>query len=73
MPTRSRNCSIPRRGRSTAPSPVILRANCMVHSGYVLPAVNHTFSSLSGLLAVCATLFTKYRDPDALALPGYWS
>jgi hopanoid biosynthesis associated radical SAM protein HpnH len=44
-------------------------ANCMVHSGYEASAVNDTFSSLSGFLAtVRATLFSRYADPDALAL-----
>jgi len=41
-------------------------ANCMVHSGYEASAVNDTFGSLSGFLAtVRATLFNKYKDPDA--------
>ncbi len=44
-------------------------ANCMVHSGYEASAVNATFSSLGGFLAtVKATLFTSYRDQDALDL-----
>jgi hypothetical protein len=44
-------------------------ANCMVHSGYEASAVNATFSSLEGLLAtVKATLFTGYRDEEALRL-----
>jgi hopanoid biosynthesis associated radical SAM protein HpnH len=44
-------------------------ANCMVHSGYEASAVNDTFSSLGGLLATArATLFSRYRDPEALAL-----
>lgn len=42
-------------------------ANCMVHSGYEASAVNATFSSLGGFLAtVRATLFTAYKDEDAL-------
>lgn len=42
-------------------------ANCMVHSGYEASAVDHTFSSFSGFLAtVKATLFSKYRDQEAL-------
>jgi len=42
-------------------------ANCMVHSGYEASAVNDTFSSLAGFAAtVRATLFNKYRDPDAM-------
>ena len=42
-------------------------ANCMVHSGYEASAVNDTFSSLGGFAAtVRATLFNKYRDPDAM-------
>jgi hopanoid biosynthesis associated radical SAM protein HpnH len=44
-------------------------ANCMVHSGYEASAVNHTFSSLGGLLETAkATLFNRYRDADALRL-----
>jgi len=44
-------------------------ANCMVHSGYEASAVNDTFSSLRGLLATAkATLFTTYKDEDALKL-----
>src|SRR6266852_3897426 len=44
-------------------------ANCMVHSGYEASAVNATFSSLGGFLAtVKATLFSGYRDEDALRL-----
>jgi hopanoid biosynthesis associated radical SAM protein HpnH len=42
-------------------------ANCMVHSGYEASAVDHTFSSLGGFLAtVRATLFSRYRDRNAL-------
>jgi hopanoid biosynthesis associated radical SAM protein HpnH len=42
-------------------------ANCMVHSGYEASAVNDTFSSVGGFLAtVRATLFNKYKDPDAM-------
>ncbi len=42
-------------------------ANCMVHSGYEASAVNDTFSSIGGFLAtVRATLFNKYKDPDAM-------
>jgi hypothetical protein len=37
----------------------------MVHSGYEASAVNHTFSSLSGLWATAKATFTRYRDPDA--------
>jgi hypothetical protein len=41
----------------------------MVHSGYEASAVNATFSSLSGFLAtVKGTLFTTYRDEEALRL-----
>jgi hypothetical protein len=41
----------------------------MVHSGYEASAVNATFSSLSGFLAtVKATLFTSYRDKEALRM-----
>ena len=41
----------------------------MVHSGYEASAVNATFSSLSGFLdTVKATLFTSYRDEEALRL-----
>jgi hopanoid biosynthesis associated radical SAM protein HpnH len=44
-------------------------ANCMVHSGYEASAVNATFSSLGGFLAtVKATLFTKYKDEEALRM-----
>ncbi len=44
-------------------------ANCMVHSGYEASAVNATFSSLAGFLAtVKATLFTRYKDDEALRL-----
>jgi len=43
-------------------------ANCMVHSGYEATAVNHTFSSIGGLLATAkATLFGgSYKDDAAL-------
>jgi len=42
-------------------------ANCMVHGGYEASAVNDTFSSVGGFLAtVRATLFNKYKDPDAM-------
>ena len=45
-------------------------ANCMVHSGYEASAVNHTFSSLGGLLATAkATLFGSYNDPDVDLTP----
>ena len=41
----------------------------MVHSGYEASAVNATFSSLGGFLAtVKATLFTGYRDEEALRM-----
>jgi hopanoid biosynthesis associated radical SAM protein HpnH len=44
-------------------------ANCMVHSGYEASAVHATYSSLSGFLAtVKGTLFTRYRDEEALRL-----
>jgi hypothetical protein len=44
-------------------------ANCMVHSGYEASAVNATFSSLGGFFAtVKATLFSRYRDQEALRL-----
>jgi hypothetical protein len=40
-----------------------------VHSGYEASAVNATFSSLGGFLAtVKGTLFTNYRDEEALRL-----
>jgi hopanoid biosynthesis associated radical SAM protein HpnH len=46
-------------------------ANCMVHSGYEASAVNDTFSSVGGFLAtVRATLFNKYKDPDAMGGPS---
>ena len=39
----------------------------MVHSGYEASAVNDTFGSFGGFLAtVRATLFNKYKDPDAM-------
>ena len=42
-------------------------ANCMMHSGYEASAVNHTFGSAGGFLAtIRATLFHRYRDPEAL-------
>jgi hypothetical protein len=41
----------------------------MVHSGYEASAVNATFSSWRGFLAtVRATLFTAYKDEDALRM-----
>ena len=44
-------------------------ANCMVHSGYEASAVNDTFSSFRGFLAtIRATLFTAYKDEDALRM-----
>jgi hopanoid biosynthesis associated radical SAM protein HpnH len=44
-------------------------ANCMVHSGFEASAVNDTFGSLSGFFAtVRATIFTKYRDREALEI-----
>src|SRR5579859_3572455 len=44
-------------------------ANCMVHSGYEASAVNATFSSLGGFLAtVKGTLFTTYKDDEALRM-----
>ena len=42
-------------------------ANCMVHSGYEASAVDDMFGSLGGFLStVRATLFNKYKDPDAM-------
>ncbi len=42
-------------------------ANCMVHSGYEASAVHDTFNTLGGFLAtVRATLFSRYRDSDAM-------
>ena len=44
-------------------------ANCMVHSGYEASAVHATFNSLGGFLAtVKATLFSRYRDDEALRM-----
>src|SRR5438270_1769062 len=44
-------------------------ANCMVHSGYEASAVNHTFSSLGGLLATAkAMISNRYADPFAKEL-----
>jgi len=41
----------------------------MVHSGYEASAVNATFSSWNGFLStVKATLFTSYRDEEALRM-----
>ena len=41
----------------------------MVHSGYEASAVNATFSSLGGFLAtVKATLFSSYKDEEALRM-----
>ena len=41
-------------------------ANCMVHSGYEASGVDHTFSSLAGLLATAkAMFFTRHADPEA--------
>jgi hypothetical protein len=40
-----------------------------VHSGYEASAVNATFSSLGGFLAtVKGTLFSQYRDDEAMRL-----
>jgi hopanoid biosynthesis associated radical SAM protein HpnH len=43
-------------------------ANCMVHSGYEASAVDHTFSSVGGLLATAkAVLFGRgYKNPEAM-------
>jgi hopanoid biosynthesis associated radical SAM protein HpnH len=43
-------------------------ANCMVHSGYEASAVNHTFSSISGLWSTIRAIFFSggYRDEEAL-------
>ncbi|HET6842426.1 MAG TPA: adenosyl-hopene transferase HpnH [Candidatus Angelobacter sp.] len=44
-------------------------ANCMVHSGYEASSVDAGFGSLSGFLGmVKATLFSSYKDEDALRL-----
>jgi hypothetical protein len=44
-------------------------ANCMVHSGYEASAVHATFNSPGGFLAtVKGTLFSRYRDPEALRM-----
>jgi len=41
--------------------------NCMVHCGYEPSAVNHTFSSLSGMLAMIrGMIFNTYCDEHAL-------
>ena len=42
-------------------------ANCMVHSGYEASAVDHTFSSISGLFATAkAVLFGgRYENAEA--------
>ena len=41
--------------------------NCMVHCGYEPSAVNHTFSSLGGMLAMIrGMIFATYRDEQAL-------
>ncbi|MFZ0590156.1 MAG: DUF3463 domain-containing protein, partial [Bryobacteraceae bacterium] len=42
-------------------------ANCMVHSGYEASAVDHTFSSLKGLLTYAfAVLRSPHKDKEAL-------
>ena len=39
----------------------------MVHSGYEASAVDDMFGSLGGFLStVRATIFNKYKDPDAM-------
>jgi len=43
-------------------------ANCMVHSGYEASAVHAQFASWKGFLATVRGTFSKYRDPEALAL-----
>ena len=44
-------------------------ANCMVHSGYEASAVDYTFSSWKGFFSMArATLFSRHRDADALAM-----
>lgn len=44
-------------------------ANCMMHCGYEPSAVNETFGSVRGFLATArASLFTRYRDPEAQRL-----
>lgn len=44
---------------------------CLVHSGYEPSAVDHTFTSLSGLAAtVRAMIFSRYPDAQALAELG---
>ena len=40
-------------------------ANCMVHSGYEASAVNHTFSSLGGLLQTARAIFSSKYEDDA--------
>jgi hypothetical protein len=41
----------------------------MVHSGYEASAVHATFNSLGGFLAtVKGTLFSRYRDDEALRM-----
>jgi hopanoid biosynthesis associated radical SAM protein HpnH len=44
-------------------------ANCMVHSGYEASAVHDNFNSLRGFIDTAkATLFSRYRDPEALRM-----
>jgi len=44
-------------------------ANCMVHSGYEASANDYGFGSIRGFVAMArAALFSRYEDPDALAL-----
>jgi hopanoid biosynthesis associated radical SAM protein HpnH len=44
-------------------------ANCMVHSGYEASAVNYTFGSLRGFFDTArSTLFSRYRDAEALTM-----
>jgi hypothetical protein len=39
----------------------------MVHSGYEASAVDDMFGSIGGFLStVRATIFNKYKDPDAM-------
>ncbi|HEU5234608.1 MAG TPA: adenosyl-hopene transferase HpnH [Terriglobales bacterium] len=43
-------------------------ANCMVHSGYEVSAVDHTFSSLRGFLQTIRATFASHKDEGALKL-----
>jgi hopanoid biosynthesis associated radical SAM protein HpnH len=43
-------------------------ANCMVHSGYETSSVIDTFGSWRGFVSTVRATFSRYRDPEAMAL-----